>query len=167
MDANRTRTIQMSTGRRRGQVSAEIEVMIAAARVFAGITAESLAQADEGISLPQLRVLVLASRSESLNATEVATALQIHLSTASRLCDRLVQAGLLDRRDRPEDRRQLQLTLTDDGRALLAKITEHRRKVFTRILRRLPTTESAALAQALGGFIEAAHEYDGGRSLVP
>ena len=77
----------MSTGRRRGAASAEVEVMISAARVFAGITAESLAQAGAGISLPQLRVLVLASRSDSLNATEVAAALQVHLSTSSRLCD--------------------------------------------------------------------------------
>jgi DNA-binding MarR family transcriptional regulator len=157
----------MSTGRRRGTLSAEIEVMIAAARVFAGITAESLAQAADGISLPQRRVLVLASRSESLNATEVASALHIHLSTSSRLCDRLVQAGLLDRRDRPEDRRQLQLTLTRAGQDLLAKITEHRRRVFTRVLRRLPAADSAALAESLDSFIAAAHEYDAGLSLVP
>ena len=141
--------------------------MITAARVFAGITAESLAQADAVISLPQLRVLVLASRSASLNATEVAAALHVHLSTSSRLCDRLVQAGLLDRRDRPEDRRQLQLQLTHEGQNLLNKITEHRRKVFTRILRRLDPADSAALAQSLGSFIEAAHEYDAGLSLVP
>jgi DNA-binding MarR family transcriptional regulator len=141
--------------------------MIAAARVFAGITAESLAQADAGISLPQLRVLVLASRSASLNATEVAAALHVHLSTSSRLCDRLVQVGFLDRRDRPDDRRQLQLMLTQDGQNLLNKITEHRRKVFTRILRRLDPADGAALAQSLGNFIEAAHEYDASLSLVP
>lgn len=157
----------MSTGRRRGAASAEVEVMIAAARVFAGITAESLAQAGAGISLPQLRVLTLASRSDSLNATEVAAALQVHLSTSSRLCDRLVQAGLLDRRDRPEDRRQLQLTLTHEGLSLLDKITAHRRKVFTRILRRLDPADSAALARSLEVFVEAAHEYDPDRSLVP
>jgi DNA-binding MarR family transcriptional regulator len=157
----------MSAGRRRGPVTAEVETMITAARVFAGITAESLAQADAGISLPQLRVLVLASRSASLNATEVATALHVHLSTSSRLCDRLVQAGLLDRRDRPDDRRQLQLMLTHEGQNLLNKITEHRRKVFTRILRRLDPADNAALAQSLQGFIEAAHDYDAGLSLVP
>ncbi len=157
----------MSTGRRRGPVTRDVEVMVAAARVFAGITAESLARAGAGITLPQLRVLVLASTSATLNATEVATALDIHLSTSSRLCDRLVQAGLLDRRDRPDDRRQLLLTLTDEGRELLSMITEHRRTVFSRILRRLDPADSAALAQSLGSFIEAAHEYDADRSLMP
>lgn len=157
----------MSAERRRGPLSGEIEVMIAAARVFTGITAESLAQAGAGITLPQLRILVLASVSESLNATEVAAALDVHLSTASRLCERLVQAGLLDRRDRPEDRRQLQLTLTRAGHELLKKITQHRRAVFTRILRRLDLDGRAALADSLTAFIDAAHEYAPGRSLVP
>ena len=157
----------MSTGRRRGSPTAEVDVLVTAARVFAGITAESLAQAGATITLPQLRVLVLASRSTSLNATEVASALRIHLSTASRLCDRLVQTGLLDRRDRPEDRRQLQLTLTEQGRGLLGSITEHRRSVFARILERLDPGEGAALAEALERFVDAAHEYDEGHSLVP
>lgn len=155
----------MSPGRR--PAVEQLDTMITAARMFAGITAESIAQADASITLPQLRVLVLASRLEPMNATAVATALDIHLSTASRVCDRLVQAGLLHRRDRPDDRRQLELTLTDDGRRELAKITEHRRHVFTRILRRIDPAERAALAQALDRFIAASEEYDTARSLVP
>jgi len=141
--------------------------MIAAARVFAGITAESIAQADALLTLPQLRVLVLASRLEPLSATAVAVELDVHLSTASRICDRLVQADLLHRRDRPDDRRQLELTLTDEGRRALDSITEHRRRVFTRILRRIGREERTVLAQALDGFVEAAEEYDFQRSLVP
>ena len=50
---------------------------------------------------------------------------------------------------------------------ILDKITAHRRKVFTRILRRVDPADSAALAQSLGLFVEAAHEYDPDRSLVP
>jgi DNA-binding MarR family transcriptional regulator len=141
--------------------------MVAAARVFAGITAESIAQSDAAITLPQLRVLVLASRLEPLNATAVAVALDVHLSSASRICERLVQAGLLHRRDRPDDRRQLELTLTEEGRRALNNISEHRRRVFTRILRRIDAAERMALSRALDGFIEAAQEYDTERSLAP
>jgi DNA-binding MarR family transcriptional regulator len=112
-------------------------------------------------------VLVLASRLEPLSATAVAVELDVHLSTASRICDRLVQADLLHRRDRPDDRRQLELTLTDEGRRALDSITEHRRRVFTRILRRIGREERTVLAQALDGFVEAAEEYDFQRSLVP
>jgi DNA-binding MarR family transcriptional regulator len=156
----------MNSGRR-SPVAGELDTLIAAARMFAGITAESIAQADASITLPQLRVLVLASRLGPLSATAVATALDVHLSTASRICDRLVQAGLLHRRDRPDDRRQLELTLTDEGRRELDKITEHRRRVFARILRRIDPAERSALAQALDRFIAASWEYDTGRSLAP
>ena len=144
-----------------------METMLTAARVFAAITAESIAQAGAGITLPQLRVLVLASRPGSLNATGVAEALDVHLSTASRICDRLVQGGLLDRRDRPEDRRQVELTLTEDGRQLLSKVTDHRQAVFGRILRRMDSDGRRALIDALTEFINAAEDYEAHRSLVP
>jgi DNA-binding MarR family transcriptional regulator len=145
----------------------EMETMLSAARVFAAITAESIAQAGAGITLPQLRVLVLASRPGPLNATGVAEALDVHLSTASRICDRLVQGGLLDRRDRPEDRRQIELTLTEDGRQLLSKVTDHRQVVFGQILRRMDSDGRTSLIDALTGFIDAAEDYDAHRSLIP
>jgi DNA-binding MarR family transcriptional regulator len=145
----------------------EMETMLTAARVFAAITAESIAQSGAGVTLPQLRVLVLASRPGPLNATGVAEALDVHLSTASRICDRLVQGGLLDRRDRPEDRRQVELTLTDDGRELLSKVTDHRRAVFGHILRRMDADGRTSLIHALTEFINAAEDYDARRSLIP
>lgn len=152
---------------RQGQAAVELDTMITAARVFAGITAESIAQADAGLTLPQLRVLVLASQIQPLSATDVAGALDIHLSTASRICDRLVRAHLLDRRDRENDRRHLALTLTADGKRQLDAITAHRRQVFRRVLRRMEPTRRAALAHVLGDFVEAAWEYDSPQTLLP
>jgi DNA-binding MarR family transcriptional regulator len=145
----------------------DMEAMLTAARVFAAITAEAIAQAGAGVTLPQLRVLVLASRPGPLNATGVAEALDVHLSTASRICDRLVQGGLLDRRDRPEDRRQVELTLTDDGQKLLSKVTDHRQAVFGRILRRMDSDGRKSLIEGLTEFVNAAEGYDAHRSLVP
>ena len=145
----------------------DMQAMLTAARVFAAITAEAIAQAGAGITLPQLRVLVLASRPGALNATGVAEALDVHLSTASRICDRLVQGGLLDRRDRPEDRRQVELTLTGDGQNLLLKVTDHRQAVFGRILRRMDSDGRKSLIEGLTEFVNAAKGYDAHRSLVP
>lgn len=152
---------------RQGRAASELDTMINAARVFAGITAESIAQAEAGLTLPQLRVLVLASQIEPLSASDVAGGLDIHLSTASRICDRLVRAGLLDRRDREDDRRQLALTLTDQGRRQLDAITAHRRQVFRRVLRRMEPSRRSELASALGDFVEAAWEYDSPQTLLP
>lgn len=125
-----------------------IATMLDAARVFAGITAESIAQTDVAFALPQLRVLVLASEHEPLSASAVATALSIHLSSASRLCDRLVRAGLLDRRDRPDNRRQIELTLTASGRHQLELVEAHRRRVFAKTA--LPRRPEDAAVRAAG-----------------
>jgi DNA-binding MarR family transcriptional regulator len=136
-----------------------MDTLLSAARVFAAITAEAIAQVEEGVTLPQMRVLVLASQPGQLNATGVAQALDIHLSSASRICDRLVQAGLLDRRDLPQDRRNVELTLTPAGERLLASVNDHRREVFRRILRRMDSAERESLAAALSVFVGAAEEY--------
>ena len=132
----------MNTPRRRGSAAQQMETLLNAARIFTAITAESLAQVGEGVTVPQLRVLVLASQPGHLNATAVAAALDVHLSSASRTCDRLVQAGLLDRRDLPEDRRHVELTLTPAGQRLLATVNDHRRNV-------LPTASCAGWPQLI------------------
>lgn len=157
----------MNTQRRRGSGAQQMETMLNAARIFTAITAESVAQVGEGVTVPQLRVLVLASQPGHLNATAVAAALDVHLSSASRICDRLVQAGLLDRRDLPEDRRHVELTLTPAGQRLLATVNDHRRTIFTRILRRMGAADRATLTQALSEFVAAADEYDERASSSP
>lgn len=132
-----------------------VDVVIAAARIFASVTAESIAQAGLGVTLPQLRVLTVARESGPLCNADVARILDIHISNASRLCDRLVQAGLLDRRESATDRRQVDLTVTDDGRRLLDAVTGHRREVFTRVLARMESDDRRALLAGLTGFVGA------------
>jgi DNA-binding MarR family transcriptional regulator len=157
----------MSTVQRRGSAAQHVETLLDASRIFGAITAESVAQVGEGVTLPQLRVLVLASQPGHLNATGVAEALDVHLSSASRICDRLVQAGLLDRRDLPRDRRNVELTLTPAGERLLETLNEHRREVFARILGRMDAAERDALTQALNQFIAAADQYGGHPAAAP
>ena len=149
----------MGTVRGRRPIALYLDTLQSAARIFGAITAESIARVGEVVTLPQLRVLVLASQPGQLNATGVANALDVHLSSASRICDRLVQAGLLDRRDLPQDRRNVELTLTPAGERLLKSVNAHRRQVFTRVLRRMDITEQEALAEALSRFVAAADEY--------
>lgn len=156
----------MSTARPRAMAQ-QMETLLSTARIFGAITAEAVAQVGTGVTLPQLRVLVLASQPGHLNATGVAEALGVHLSSASRICDRLVQAGLLDRRDLPRDRRHVELTLTPAGERLLASVNDHRQEVFSRILQRMKPSEREALAEALSGFVVASAEYGARPSASP
>ena len=141
-----------------------LEMVVRAARVFSAVTAESIAQAGAGVTLPQLRVLVLASTNSELNNNAVAEALDVHISNASRICDRLVQAGLLTRRDSPSDRRHVQLTLTPEGARLVAAVADHRRAVFTRTLRGLDEGQQSELTGVLRGFLEVAEQQLRGRA---
>jgi DNA-binding MarR family transcriptional regulator len=141
-----------------GALEEALDAVVRASRFFAAVTAEAIAQAGDGVTLPQLRVLVLASTVGVLNNTAVAEALDVHISNASRMCDRLVQAGLLARRDAPSDRRQVELSLTPKGTALVDAVFDHRREVFGRTLERLTPREHRALVRALTTFAELGEE---------
>jgi DNA-binding MarR family transcriptional regulator len=136
----------------------QVDAVMAAARGLVGVIAASFAAVEDRVTLPQLRVLVLADADEPLSLAAVGTALGVHASNATRICDRLVVAGLLQRRANPGNRRQVQLTLTQDGRALLAVVMNHRRAAIEAVLAGLPATDREAVAQALGMFGAVAHQ---------
>ena len=123
----------MPTG---GRTDPDLDAVMRASRVIAGIVAESIAQAGDAVTVPQLRVLVLLATGADINASAVAAALDVHPSNATRILDRLVQAGLLDRREAAVDRRNVELSLTDDGLRLVDSVMEHRRQAFERVLNR-------------------------------
>ncbi len=64
---------------------------------------------------------------------EVAEALAVDPSTASRLVDRAVAGGLLERRACADDRRRTRLHLSERGRRFLDEVTERRRDLLREI----------------------------------
>ncbi len=161
----------MPTARRTGKASArdsELDLIVRVARVFAAVTAESIAQAGPSVTLPQLRVLVLVSEAASASNTAVADALGIHFSNASRICDRLVQAGLLHRRDAPANRRQVELTVTAAGAQLLESVTSYRRAALSDILAGIAPEDRGTLATAFEIFAESGEaRHSVGTHLIP
>jgi DNA-binding MarR family transcriptional regulator len=138
--------------------SDDVEATMLAARALVGISAQSLAEVDEVVTPPQMRVLVMIASRGPLNLGAVARGLGVHPSNATRACDRLVAAGLLDRRDDPADRRNLQLQLTDRGRALVDDVMDRRRHAIAAVLDRMPALQRTALIPVLAAFAEAAGE---------
>lgn len=155
----------MSSGRLRSATHADrfsthVDAVLRASRALVGIAAESLAEVEDVVTPPQWRVLVLIYTRGPLNLAAVANALDVNPSNASRTCDRLLKAGLLDRRESEVDRRNVTLTLTLDGRRLVERVTDHRRASLERVLRRMKPAERAVLAEAMAGFAAAAGEPD-------
>ncbi|HZQ32019.1 MAG TPA: MarR family transcriptional regulator [Mycobacterium sp.] len=141
-----------------GAAASQIDAVLRASRALVGIAAASISEVDEVVTVPQLRVLVMVETRGPMNLASVAAGLAVNPSNASRTCDRLIKAGLLDRRDSPEDRRNITLTLTEEGRRLVGRVTKHRRTAIARVLREMSPDDRDLLATALDKFAAAAGE---------
>jgi DNA-binding MarR family transcriptional regulator len=135
---------------------AEIDAVLAATRVLVAISAQSVAKVENQVTLPQLRVLVVISSHGPQNLNFVAQALGIHPSNVTRMCDKLVEAGLIDRSDDPADRRNLLLRLTESGRRLIRTMDEHRRAAIANILAKMLVQQRSSLIPELRAFADAA-----------
>ena len=143
---------------RRTVLSTQVDAVLRASRALVGIAAESLAELDDVVTVPQFRVLVLLHTRGPLNLASVAAELGVNPSNASRTCDRLIKARLLDRRESKVDRRNVTLTLKPAGQRLVEKVTEHRRSAIERVLRSMKADERNAVGAALELFASAAGE---------
>lgn len=139
------------------ELTRDVAAVMRVSRVMFAVVIQSAAHVDDRLTLPQLRVLVLVSTSPTeVTPSAVAAALDVHLSSASRLCDRLVTAGWLDRNESTQDRRNLILSLTGDGSAVLASVMAHRRQVFTTILEQMTPNDRATVRRSFDTFADAA-----------
>jgi DNA-binding MarR family transcriptional regulator len=103
----------------------------------------------------QLLALRTVRRRPGLNLTSLAEHLGIGVPTASRLCDRLEAAGLLERTLQPVNRREVQLTLTAYGRRVLTDVTDRRVRRLASVLGAMPPPQRVALQQGLLSFHQA------------
>jgi DNA-binding MarR family transcriptional regulator len=143
---------------RRRARNSEVDAVLAACRLLVAITAQALATVEEDVSVIQLRILVVLASRGVTTLSELAAASGLHLSSASRACDRMVRDGLLARTDAPHDRRSLQLTLTDRGTALVGRVARARRDAVEPILGRMSAQGSAQLVSLLEDFTAAGGE---------
>lgn len=142
-----------------GGVSAEqVEAVMRAARALVGITASSIAEVDAVVTLPQLRVMTMIATRGAMNLAAVAAGLNVSSPNASRICDRLLKAGMVDRREDPADRRHVTLTLTIEGHELIDQVNRHRRNAIRRILRSMTSPDREQLVAGLDAFAGAAGE---------
>ncbi len=135
-----------------------VDAVLGASRALVAVAARSLADLAEDVTLAQYRALVeLASRGPQRPA-DLASALGVDPSTATRMCDRLVRKQLVQRRRISADRRGVRISLTPAGRALVEEVTRRRRVEIAQILRRMPRADRDSALTALRVFADAAGE---------
>ncbi|MEU6329793.1 MarR family transcriptional regulator [Streptomyces sp. NPDC047049] len=139
-------------------VDAVTRAVLTASRLLVAVSARSLAAVEERVTLPQFRMLMVLSTRGATKLVVLAELLQVAPSTAMRMVDRLITAGLADRQINPGNRRETLLTLTGEGRRTVEDVTRRRRAEISEIVERLAPGERAALIKALTALNEAGGE---------
>jgi DNA-binding MarR family transcriptional regulator len=140
------------------------EVMLALARTVVGLSTRAADQLG-GVSVVQLRALNVLFRLQTANLGRLAEEMGVALSTASRLVDRLVRAGLVDRRPSPRTRREIELVVSPDGRATLDRYDDLRLIGLRECLARVADREQALAA--LDAFADPSTRVVGDEAAVP
>jgi len=110
---------------------------------------------DLNLTIGQLKSLFFIESEGSTNVKKLANALGVTPPDVTRIVDRLVKQGLVNRRENPEDRRMLLLQATEKGGALLARLRENKITHLSHILEHLSTEELTRLAQGLTALVRA------------
>ena len=135
-----------------------VTAVLTASRTLVGVSARSLAEVEESVTITQFRTLVVLDGPAPINLNTLADRLDVNSSTAMRMIDRLLVAGLVTRRENPDNRREVLLALTAEGRRLVETVTRRRRAEIAKIVTAMPADRRSELVSALHAFAEAARE---------
>ncbi|MBU4076458.1 MAG: MarR family transcriptional regulator [Euryarchaeota archaeon] len=115
-------------------------------RVFASM--ESF-HGDSSISKPELLALEAISKEEGLMMSDLGKRLDISLSTATGIIDRLIEKKLVKRERNGGDRRVVRVVLTDKGRKTNQTYQKQKKELFGRMLGALDPEEQGELIKIL------------------
>lgn len=140
------------------------------AEILAEVFAESLAKsADRALCSDKVHNDITASLMECLQYVylhgpspirEIANGLEVSLSAASQLVDRLVRKNLVVRRENESDRRLTSIELTETGRVAAQDVRRSKSDWFRSILSAMPDCEREAFRDGLEGFLKIALAHD-------
>jgi DNA-binding MarR family transcriptional regulator len=133
-----------------------VDAVLGASRALVAVAARSLTSVAEDVSLAQYRFLVVLASRGPERLADLATALGVDRSSATRMCDRLVGKRLVTRRQSREDRRAVRVSLT--GGELVSEVSRRRRAEIATIVQRIPAPQRESVLIALRAFADAAGE---------
>jgi DNA-binding MarR family transcriptional regulator len=102
-----------------------------------------------GISMSQLHVMHLLERHGELAMSRLAEVLDVSLSAATGLVDRVVERGFVERVRVPSDRRVVLVRITDAGRKMLEDVEILQIGIIEKVLDQLDASQLAGVATAM------------------
>jgi DNA-binding MarR family transcriptional regulator len=143
------------SARRTSDIDAVLDAVVAGSRVLVALSTKSLAATSHDVTLPQCRALATLGQLGPQSLVGLAAALGVNPSTATRMCERLIEKGLVHRE--PVER-GISLQLTDAGKQVVRQITEARRKELAKIVVKLSKGQREELVRCMDAFRRAAGE---------
>jgi len=103
-----------------------------------------------GFSMPQFRLLMqLYYQGTACGISQISEDMSITNAAASQLVDKMVQGGLLDRAEDPNDRRAKLVTISEQGREFVKNGIEQRYLWINELTEALTEEERKSISQAL------------------
>ncbi|NHA67485.1 MarR family winged helix-turn-helix transcriptional regulator [Phycicoccus flavus] len=158
MRENRADAGAAPDGGEEDELDAIVASVLVASRALVGVSARSLADVEDTVTLTQFRTLVVLRSHGATRLGPLSERLGVGASSALRTVDRLLAGGLVTRDEDAADRRAVVIALTAKGRRLVDEVTERRREAIAGIVGRMPVTRRRGLVAALTAFAEAADE---------
>lgn len=100
------------------------------------------------LSWTQRKIMMTIHANGPQKMSEIARQIDVTMSGATAVIDKLVQAGQVSRELSPSDRRVVLVELTDTGRDLLAESMQAQERHFEAVLDRLPADKQAELLES-------------------
>ena len=115
---------------------------------------------DLNLTMPQVKTLFFISNRPGTNSTKLAVALKVKPPNVTGIIDRLMEQGLVVRRDSPEDRRASVLQITQKGESILSGLRERKTTIMKEILECLGVEELSQIVEGLTKFARVAQAYE-------
>ncbi|RJP51293.1 MAG: MarR family transcriptional regulator [Anaerolineaceae bacterium] len=109
-----------------------------------------------GFSMPQFFILMQVYYKKQCGISDLSEHMEITAAAASQTVEKLVQSGLLDRAEDPNDRRAKQVTLSAKGRDLIERSIAERFRWVDKLTASLSTDKQKKVSEALDILTEAA-----------
>ena len=119
---------------------------------------------EKGLSMSQIGALFRIFRGKS-SVSDISDNLGVTSAAASQMLERLVQQGLILRKEDPNDRRVRQIVLTDKGHQILQESIAVRQGWLENLARTLTDSQREQVTAALNILIEKANQLE--QSSVP
>lgn len=125
----------------------EVDAFVAIASDLVGVALRSIAPED--VTVPQFRLLLALHKQGPVSSAQMARTLELAPSSVTRLADRLVVSGLIERGGIPEHRGVVTLSLLPAGSALVDRVLQRRIDELSAVLDCLAPSVRAGGAEAL------------------